>query len=80
MSARFEVQAKKFTDKIIELAATEVAKIDDCMFPNHKSIADLVTSCRATLIAIRNNTLLLEDVVERAAEHKPVHRREPIDP
>lgn len=78
MPAEFEVQAKKFTDKIIELCATDVAIIDE---PKTDAHCHGLTqdAMRATLIAIRNNTILLEDVIERAAGHKPVCRREPVD-
>ena len=80
--SEFEREAGKLTDKIIELAATDVAKIDDCILEDGedpRTLWVIVKSCRATLVAIRNNTILLEDAIKRAVGNKPVCRREPVD-
>jgi len=78
----FEEISGKFTDKIIELAATEVAKIDDSGLEdgeNPKTMLDLICSIRATLITIRNNTLLLETAIEKAIQGKSICTRGPVD-
>jgi len=64
LSRQHETDLKVWTDKIIELTATDVAIIDD---PDE----DLARKAfRATLIAIRNNCMLIEDYIERQSERR----------
>ena len=64
LSSAHEENIKKFTDKIMELCATDIAIIDD---PDEDMVLT-PEAFRATLIAIRNNALMVEDFVESERE------------
>ena len=62
LSKQHEQGLVKHTDKIIELCGTDVALIDD---PDCKLAPEAM---RATLIAIRNNCMMIEDFIQKARE------------